>query len=328
MKILAVDDDDCIRELIPMISAKAGYPDVTVVQSAQLALDALESAQDAFECFLFDIQMPGMDGIELCERVRAIPAYRKTPIIMLTAMTERNYIDKAFKAGATDYATKPFDITELGARLRMAEELVIARQQAAAQDGTGNAGRSAPERRHTLDPSDDVQIEGIKDLIDYKSFKAYLTQLSRAGLESSQVLAIKIDGIEAIHARASSEEFLYALTEVADAISEVLKTSQHMMAYAGSGTFVVISGKTGLETSSGTETAIQYQLDDKNSEYDNGDPLDIEVSAGNPMRPNASDTEGVQKTIDRAIARAETRSVEKKNAPRPVNIRLIGGHRR
>ncbi len=328
MKILAVDDDACILELIPMISAKAGFSDVTVVHSAQLALDALENAQDAFECFLFDIQMPGMDGIELCGLVRAMPAYRKTPIIMLTAMSERNYIDRAFRAGATDYATKPFDITELGARLRMAEELVIARQQAAAHDSTTSSGPSAPDRRHTLDLSDDVQIEGIKDLIDYKSFKAYLTQLSRAGLESSQVLAIKIDGIEAIHARASSEEFLYALTEVADAISEVLKTSQHMMAYAGSGTFVVISGKTGLETSSGTETAIQYHLDDKNSEYDNGDPFDIEVSAGNPMRPNASDTEGVQKTIDRAIARAKTRSVEKKSAPRQVNIRLIGGHRR
>jgi DNA-binding response OmpR family regulator len=126
MKILTVDDDAFIRELLPLIAAKAGFPDVTTVSSGQLAMETLTKVDTAFDCMLLDINMPGMNGIELCGRIRQMDAYGKTPIIMLTAMSERDYMDDAFKAGATDYATKPFDINELGARLRVAQELVLA----------------------------------------------------------------------------------------------------------------------------------------------------------------------------------------------------------
>jgi hypothetical protein len=98
-----------------------------------------------------------------------------------------------------------------------------------------------------------------------------------------------------------------------------------MMAYAGNGTFVVVSGKATLEPSAELEIEIQDLLDEKNSEYDNGDPLDIEVSIGNPLRSSTSKTQRIRKTFDRAIARAENRVLKKRNEPRPVNIRLVGG---
>ena len=151
-----------------------------------------------------------------------------------------------------------------------------------------------------------------------------MTQLSRAGLVSLQVFAVKIDRIEAIYARASTEEFLYALTEVADAIGDVLRSSGYMMAYAGNGAFVVVSNKATLEPSVGLETEIQDVLDEKNSEYDDSAPLDIEVSIGNPIRPNTSKTQRIRKTFDRVIARAENRVLKKRSEPRPVNIRLVG----
>ena len=244
---------------------------------------------------------------------------------MLTAMTEKDYIDRAFKAGATDYANKPFDIVELNARLRMAQEIVSARQEAPAAISTVDAHRPKAANQHDFDISDEVQIEGVQDLIEYAALGNYLTQLSRAGLVSSQVFAVKIDRIEAIYARASTEEFLYALTEVADAIGDVLRSSGYMMAYAGNGAFVVVSNKATLEPSAGLETELQNVLDEKSSEYDNGAPLDIEVSIGNPIRPNTSKTQRIRKTFDRAIARAENRVLKKRNEPRPLNIRLVGG---
>ena len=76
-----------------------------------------------FNCLLIDINMPDMDGIKLCSLVRSIPTYRTTPINMPTTIIERGFIDRAFKAGATDYANKSFDISEMGAHLRMAEEV-------------------------------------------------------------------------------------------------------------------------------------------------------------------------------------------------------------
>jgi len=320
--ILAVDDDVHIREIIPMITKKVGFPDVTTVGSGDIALELLANATETYECLLLDINMPGMDGIELCGIVRNMPAYRKTPIIMLTAMTDKDYLDRAFKAGATDYITKPFDIVELGARLRIVKELITARKQAAAITGTPADIPAASARAIALE--DPVTFPGPENLVDYNALGNYLTQLSRAGATSSQVIAIKVDRISAIHERASEQEFLYALSETAEAIGQVLKPQNNLMAYTGNGLFMVVSSYATLDVSRDLESAIQSLLDDRDTEFDNGDPLDIEVSIGNPMRPNTSRTQGVKKTFERALARAENRYQRKLNEPRPLNIRIVG----
>jgi len=325
MKILAVDDDPYILEILAMMAARVGFTDFSTALSGEIALDMLNKSDVVFDCLLLDINMPGMDGIELCKLVRTMPAYSKTPVIMLTAMAEKNYIDRAFQAGATDYANKPFDIVELSARLGMAEEVVTARQEAAAAISTGGTHSPASANQHAFDISDEVLIEGVKDMIEYAALGNYLTQLSRAGLVSSQVFAVKIGQIEAIYARSSTEEFIYALTEVADAIGDVMRSIGYMMAYAGNGAFVVISNKATLEPSVSLEIEIQDSLDEKNSEYDNSDPLDIEIFIGNPIRPNTSKAQRIRRTFDRVIARAENRALKKRSEPRPVNIRLVGG---
>ncbi len=325
MKILYVDDEPVSLELLTMMAAKAGFLDVSTALSGEIALNMLNNGDVTYDCLLLDINMPDMDGIELCKLVRAMPSYHKTPIIMLTAVAERDYIDHAFTAGATDYANKPFNIVELSARLRMAEEVVIARREVAAVISTVDAHRPTIARQHTFDLPDAIHIDGIKNFIEYSALGNYLTQLSHAGLVGSQVLAFKIDRIGAIYARASTDEFFYALTEVADAIGDALRASGYMMAYAGNGAFVVVSNKADLEPSGGLESKIQNAIDEKNTEYDNGDPLDIEISIGNPLRPNMSKTQRIRKTFDRAIARAENRVLKKRNEPRRPNIRLIGG---
>jgi hypothetical protein len=79
MKILAVDDDPFILELIPILSKKAGFPSITVASSGEHALKLLAQGDTVFDCFLFDISMPEMDGIELCRQVRQLADYAKTP---------------------------------------------------------------------------------------------------------------------------------------------------------------------------------------------------------------------------------------------------------
>ncbi|MBB4021546.1 MULTISPECIES: response regulator [Actibacterium] len=123
MKLLVVDDDDFILELLPMVLALFGYEDVSASATPLDALALVRHEQPGFDCLLLDIQMPGMDGIELCRQIRALRGYADTPIIMLTAMSDKDSIDQAFAAGATDYITKPFDVTEIGARVRVAAKL-------------------------------------------------------------------------------------------------------------------------------------------------------------------------------------------------------------
>lgn len=325
MKILAVDDDSYILEILTIIAARAGFKDVSTALSGEIALKLLNKSDTVFDCLLLDISMPGMDGIELCSLARAMPGYSRTPIIMLTAMAERSYIDGAFRAGATDYANKPFDIVELYARLRMAEELVTARQMVTATSTNAGEVLSEVESGSEINLSDEVQLDGVNDLIEYTALSNYLTQLSNAGIAGSQVMAMKIDRIESIFARASRGEFLYALTEVAGAISDTLRINGYlMMAYAGHGTFFAVSGKATIEPAIKLETEIQCSLDDLNLEYDNGDPLDIEISIGNPLRPSTSNTQRVKRTFARAIARAENRVLKKRSQPRLPTIRLFG----
>lgn len=324
MKILAVDNDPHVLDVLTQLAGSAGFTDVSTALSGQIALDILKKDNVIFDCLLLDIGMPEMDGIELCGLARSIPMYAKTPIIMLTEITEKDDMDLVFRVGANDYLKKPIDRVELRARLGMAQEVVVARHKAAVIS-TLYADRPEVANQHVFDCSDEVPIEGDKDLIKYAALENDLLQLSHAGLASSQVLAVKIDRIAEIYARSSSEEFQYALAEAADAIGEGLQSSGYTMAYAGNGAFVVVSNKATLEPSSDLEAVIQGLLDDKNSEYDNGDPLDIEVSIGNPVRLNKSNIQSIRRNFDRAIARAETRVLKKRTAPRPINTRFIGG---
>jgi PleD family two-component response regulator len=315
MKILAVDDDLFILELLQLMVARAGFADISTATSGEIALDMMSKGDEVFDCLLLDISMPGMNGIELCGLARSIPAYSNTPIIMLTAMTDKGHIDGAFIAGATDYAAKPFDFVELDARLRAAEAMIGSKK-------TDQTQSDLTQKQPSV-LSEVVQIKRIDALIGYNAFRNYLAQLSRAGLAGSQVIAVKIDDIETIYAKASADEFLYALTEVADAISDSIKTNGYMMAYAGNGTFLVVSNKASMESSVEMEAEIQNFLDERDTEYDNSDPLDIEVAIGNPIRPSYNKSQHSRKTFARAIARAEMRALRKQNEPRLPNIRLV-----
>lgn len=324
MRILAVDDEPYILELMPMLAARVGFQDVTTASSGGAALEALLGKHTNFDCFLLDINMPGMDGIELCRRIRQIPTYRKTPIIMLTAMSEREFMDAAFKAGATDYTTKPFDIHELGARLRVAHELVLARQASELALGSGELSGQLTDRPHPFGLAEPIALDGVDGLVDFHSFKNYLKQISRAGLAASQVIAVRVDQIEEIYQLGKTDEFTYALCEVACAVTETLQTMGCLMSYAGDGVFVVVSNSAAPLSASDIESDVQQVLDEKNSEYDSGRPMDLDVSIGTPVRPSFGDLADVPRAIERAIARAHDRSVSKRHKPRGVNICMPG----
>ena len=111
--VLAVDDQDTNLRLLEAILTFRGYRVIQVTSGAE-ALAALHT--DPIDLVLLDILMPGMDGYEVCRRIRADEATAYLPIVMLTASGEQQRID-ALEAGADDFATKPFDRSELLARV-------------------------------------------------------------------------------------------------------------------------------------------------------------------------------------------------------------------
>lgn len=110
--VLVVDDDTYTARAITSILVPRGYQ-ITAVQTGMDALSHLNSHRP--DLILLDISMPGMDGLEVCRRVRRLT---ETPIMMLTSMGDEEVRVLAFRFGANDYLTKPFDAGDLLARIR------------------------------------------------------------------------------------------------------------------------------------------------------------------------------------------------------------------
>lgn len=109
-KILIVEDEEAISDLIKMSLTKAGY-------HCEQAMDGLEAADcienNNYDLILLDIMLPEINGYELLEYIKT----KETPVIFITAMGELNDRVKGLRAGADDYITKPFEMIELLARV-------------------------------------------------------------------------------------------------------------------------------------------------------------------------------------------------------------------
>jgi len=112
IRILVVEDEEAIREGLIDVLVFHGYE----VDSAATGPDGLEKAQTGkFDLVLLDIMLPGMDGYEICDRIRTDD--RDQAIIMLTAKTSDEEIIEGLKLGADDYVSKPFSIQQLVLRI-------------------------------------------------------------------------------------------------------------------------------------------------------------------------------------------------------------------
>ena len=108
---LVVDDEPSLRLFMGAALKKSGF-NVIEADHGQTALDLF--ASDKPDLILLDLVMPGMDGFETCTAVRRLPGGRYTPILMVTGSDDDASIEKAFKAGASDFVSKPINWTMLG----------------------------------------------------------------------------------------------------------------------------------------------------------------------------------------------------------------------
>ena len=114
LRILVADDDIAIAKFIQVNLKVRGY-EVIAAGDGKNAIEAMESNQ--VDLMILDIMMPGMDGIEVCRRIRE---WSQVPIIMLSASGEENNKVRCLEMGADDYLTKPFNLAELLARIQTA----------------------------------------------------------------------------------------------------------------------------------------------------------------------------------------------------------------
>jgi two-component system cell cycle response regulator len=122
VRILIAEDDATSRMLLTRVLSRWGY-DVLVTKDGAEAWEALQ-AQDAPRLAILDWMMPGMDGVDVCRRVRARESLQPPYIILLTALGDKDSVVTGLEAGADDYVGKPYDPNELRARLEVGRRLI------------------------------------------------------------------------------------------------------------------------------------------------------------------------------------------------------------
>lgn len=144
--ILIVDDNAASRETLEVILSGQGYS----LQMAENGIQALEKANVIHpDLILLDVMMPGIDGFEVCRRLRSTPGLAEVPIILLTALDDSASRLEGLESGADDFISKPFDRHELRARVRTITRL--------------NRYRSLLEQRESLREMAQRLVTGLED---------------------------------------------------------------------------------------------------------------------------------------------------------------------
>lgn len=131
MRVLIAEDDAVSRRVLAATLDKSGYEVVAAADGAE-AWAALQR-EDAPHLAVLDWMMPGMDGVEVCRRVRALSAAAPPYLILLTARSDKEDVVTGLDAGASDYLTKPFDRSELRARVQVGARVVELQDKLAAR---------------------------------------------------------------------------------------------------------------------------------------------------------------------------------------------------
>jgi sigma-B regulation protein RsbU (phosphoserine phosphatase) len=121
MKILIAEDEEISRRLLETTLTNAGH-EVIAVEDGLKALESIRKVVP--DMLVTDWMMPELDGVELCRRVRALGLSSYVYIILLTSLTQKENIIQGLDAGADDYISKPFERTELLARVRAGERVI------------------------------------------------------------------------------------------------------------------------------------------------------------------------------------------------------------
>ena len=163
--------------------------------------------------------MPEMDGIELCALIRQMDEYKSSPILMITAMTERKHIEGAFIAGANDYINKPFDPLELSVRIQLAEKLVNSQKASADKELLINSIKTDIVNILQFTIREKIEIKNVPSMVEKLALENYLLQLSREKTLQTKIAAFAIKDFEKIFERNSPSSMYCILSDVANAIT-------------------------------------------------------------------------------------------------------------
>ncbi len=228
MRILIAEDDPVSRRVLQATLAKWGH-EVTACNDGPEAWRELQK-DDPPSLLILDWMMPGMDGIEICRKVRQLGREPYSFILLLTAKSQKEDIIVGMEAGADDYITKPFDKNELEVRLRAGERILKLQAELI-------AAREALREQATHDP--------LTGLWNHASILDLLKQeMVRAKREDMSVGVVMIDldhfkNINDTYGHLAGDKVLH---ETAQRIKAATRPYDHVGRYGGEEFLAVLPG--------------------------------------------------------------------------------------
>jgi CheY-like chemotaxis protein len=202
-RALIADDDDMMRLLIATIAAESGY-EVEAAENGTRAWAAYQ--RDRPTLLILDWQMPGMDGLEVCRRVRADDPSRTTFVLMITARDTDTDLTRILDGGVDDYLSKPLSADALRARLKIAERrIALERQRREAEDALARARWLAGIGETTIAVEHEINnpLAALLGSVSLLTMSTALDKLSAEDRESVDIITKQARRIAAVVKRLS-----------------------------------------------------------------------------------------------------------------------------
>jgi putative two-component system response regulator len=179
-RVLVIDDDNGIRRITQMLVEGLGHE----VEAARDGIEGLAKLQLGVDLVLLDVVMPGLDGFDVCRRIRQDPMGKDVPVIMVTSLETREHRLHAVESGANDFIAKPVDETELRVRatslLKMKEAVDEVRHyqtrlQAMCEERTSSLRRALEQMADAQRVAYQAQLETVERLAILAEYKDKVT---------------------------------------------------------------------------------------------------------------------------------------------------------
>lgn len=306
MKILIVDDDHLILNLLKKTLAFTGIYDVTLAESAEQAAQIIAQESPPFDFMLIDMRMPRVEGDDLCYWVRQLPEYTKIPIVMVTALAKKAAVDRAFAAGASDYITKPLDLPEFISRINQIKQQIEQNNYRARNSANIQGQKVGADRTDFTKPE---RVGGIRTEIELSALENYLFHLSKSGISDMGAFSFVIKDAAKLHFVCPRAQYVEILKATGILISKYLSAPQLFLSYAGYGAFVGVAEGVGHHENFRDEIERNVQENLKSIQIPSsiGAPIGVVPFMSTPQKLNVWRGQKAVDTLYRVIAEAEFR---------------------
>ena len=265
MKVLVVDDDEAYLQLLHMILRRKGH-EVAEAKDGKIAWELMLA--EPFPMVISDWMMPEMDGVELTRKIRSANFSLYTYIILLTAKKNTEDVIEGLEAGADDYLSKPFDLSELRARIKIGERIISLESE-------------LRESRDKL--IFQATRDSLTELLNRRGlYECVEAEIARAKREQYPISFVMID---LDHFKKTNDEHGHlvgdeALCLVADILSKEKRIYDAAGRWGGEEFLIVLPGAT-VEEAQGVAERMRYAISNARLEIkDNKPPVTIHASFG------------------------------------------------